>query len=96
MCRREEFHFFVLDVADYARKKLIDVDSAYSVEDSSVSLCAHSPPLRGDRICSQYQVTWDRCFPSPVAFQSRELADAFRKQNGGLVRTYEELLLENF
>ena len=83
------------EVADYATKTLIDAHSAYFVEDSSVSLCTYSPLVREDRTGSQYQVTWDRCLPSLVAFRSRELADAFRKQNGGLVRTYEELLLES-
>ena len=96
MCRREEFYFFVLDVAEYAMKKLVDSDSAYFVEGSSVSFCADSPPLREGRTGSKYQVAWCRCLPRWVAFQFRELADAFRKQSGGLVRTYEELLLENF
>ncbi len=84
------------EVADYATKTLIDAHSVYFIKDSSVSLCTHSPPVREDRTGSQFQVTWDRCLPSLVAFQSQELADAFRKQNGGLVKTYEELLLESY
>jgi hypothetical protein len=46
--------------------------------------------LSGDR----YDVSWDRCLPSLIAFRSREAAEAFRSKFGGVVKLYRKLLEE--
>lgn len=81
------------EVADYATKNVMRAEDAYFVEDSSVHACSHSL-LQEDRSGTQYQVAWDRCLPSLVAFESRETAEIFRKANGGTIRTYDELVAE--
>ena len=81
------------EVADYATKKILDASDAYFVEDSEVHVCSHSR-VREDRSGTQYQVAWDRCLPSLVAFESRDVAEDFRKTRGGVIKTYDELVAE--
>ena len=80
-------------VADYATKDVIDAADAYFVEDSEVHACSHSL-VQEDRTGTQYQVAWDRCLPSLVAFESRETAEDFRNSHGGTIKTYDELVEE--
>jgi hypothetical protein len=58
-----------------------------------VHACSHSL-VQEDRSGTQYQVAWDRCLPSLVAFESRGAAEVFRKSNGGTIKTYDELVAE--
>jgi hypothetical protein len=48
-----------------------------------------------DRSAGRYDLVWDRCLPSLIAFRSREEAEVFCEQHGGIVKVYEELLLED-
>jgi hypothetical protein len=82
-------------VADYDSGEFIDASQALFVENSSVNLC-HQSMVQEDRSGSQYQLTWDRCLPSLIAFRTREGAEVFRRDYGGLIKTYGELLKEDF
>ena len=59
-------------------------------------LCRHNERVKEDRSGAQYELTWDRCLPSLVAFSSREDAEAFRRDSGGVIKTYAELLEESY
>lgn len=83
------------DVSDFATRERVDAETAYFVEDSSVAMCRHDSPLQEDRSGVQYELTWDRCLPSLVAFSTRDAAEVFRQENGGTIKTYAELKLEH-
>jgi hypothetical protein len=51
--------------------------------------------MHEDRSGVQYEVAWDRCLPSLIAFSSREAAQKFQHDNGGDIKTYQELLAEH-
>jgi hypothetical protein len=82
-----------VEVTDFDSGERFDALDALFVENSSVNLC-HSKLLEEDRSGVQYQLTWDRCLPSLIAFKDREAAEAFRRDYGGVIKTYEELLEE--
>ena len=84
------------DASDFHTQERIDAERAFYVEDSAVVLCRHDERLKEDRTGVQYQLTWDRCLPSLVAFSSREAAEAFRNDSGGVIKTYAELLEEEY
>jgi hypothetical protein len=82
------------EVTDFASKKLFPADEAFYVEGSPVHFCSHAP-MEEDRSGTQYEVAWDRCLPSLIAFESRDAAVEFERENGGVVKTYAELLEED-
>ncbi|MFI5365839.1 MAG: hypothetical protein ACHQ4J_09455 [Candidatus Binatia bacterium] len=81
----------ILKVTDHGSGAPIDPKEAVFVVGSNVSPCTHSTVERGPEKES-YNVQWDRCLPSILAFSSAEAADAFRTQHGGHLRTLDELL----
>lgn len=81
------------EVTDFDTKRHVDAADAYYVENSPVHFCAHES-VQKDRSGAQYQVAWDRCLPSLIAFSTREAAERFQRTNGGDIKTYEELLAE--
>ncbi len=83
-----------VEVTDFYSRKLLDATSAFYVEGSPVHFCSHAA-LQEDRSGAQYEVAWDRCLPSLVGFASREDAEEFQSENGGTVRSYDELLAEH-
>ena len=83
------------EVTDFYTKERIDAAKAFYVENSSVHFCSPSA-VQKDRFGTQYQVAWDRCLPSLIAFQWRGAAEAFQQQNGGVIKSYEELLAEGY
>ena len=82
------------EVADYFGGRRLDAEKALYVEGSALHLCCGEPAPRRDATGGQFVLTWDRCLPSLVAFETREEAEGFRRQNGGAVKTYAELLKE--
>ena len=82
-------------VTDFFTKEAIEARDAYYVENSSVHLCSRSR-VQEDRSGSQHQIAWDRCLPSLIAFESRESAVVFQEQNGGVIKSYQELLGEEY
>jgi hypothetical protein len=85
-----------VEVTDFATMRTLDAEDAFFVEDSTVVLCRHDERVQEDRSGVQYELTWDRCLPSLIAFSSREAAVAFQRESGGVVKTYAELLQEDF
>jgi hypothetical protein len=81
------------EVTDFETKKLVDAGEAFYVEGSPVHFCSHAP-REEDRSGTQYEVTWDRCLPSLIAFEARGAAVRFQEENGGAIKTYDELLEE--
>jgi hypothetical protein len=77
---------------DFNSGRLIPASSAYYDEGGDVQYCTrHKPPVeRGAEGVSER--VYDRCLPTLVAFSTREDADAYRRQHGGRVLTYDEAL----
>jgi hypothetical protein len=84
------------DVADFLTQDRVDAEKAFYVEDSSVVMCRHDGRVKEDRSGDQYELTWDRCLPSLVAFSSRASAEAFRKEKGGVIKSYDDLKHEPY
>ena len=78
-------------VADYYSKKLIGAEEAFFVENSSFHPCSSHDSKR-DSSGTAYAVSWDRCMPSLVAFASLEAAKRFRREKGGVIKSYQALL----
>lgn len=84
------------DVADFQSGEILPAQATFFVEGSSVHACVHESALKEDRSGSQYALSWDRCLPSLIAFSTRDAAEAFQRANGGKIKTYPELLAEEF
>ncbi len=82
------------EVTDFYTRRLVDAAVAYYVENSPVHFCSHAN-VHEDRSGGQYQVAWDRCLPSLIAFSSRQAAEKFQGENGGDIKNYQELLAEH-
>ena len=82
------------DVADFRTGELLDATQALYVEDSSVNRCYLDELLLRDAEGMRPTLAWDRCLPGLLAFQSREAAEEFRLDKGGVIKTYEQLLEE--
>jgi len=100
-CPRCGLHFqqgrddvVLVEVADFRTSKLLDATQAFYVEDSSVNLCYLDTPVRRHIEGTESTLTWDRCMPGLLAFQLRENAEEFKREKGGLIKTYEQLLEE--
>lgn len=81
------------EAADYETGERLAARKAFYVEGSSVHLCCGDLTEK-DRSGAQYDLVWDRCLPSLIAFETREEAEAFSRLNGGVVKAYGELLQE--
>ncbi len=81
-----------LEVRDFGTAAGIDARTAVYVDGSDVNPCTHDAPAppADDRGCCMKEV-FDRCRPSLIAFASRESADGFSRQHGGIVRTFAEV-----
>ena len=84
-----------VETADFNSGKRLDAKDAYYVENSDVHLCCSEQRVEEDRTGMQYELAWDRCLPSLVAFEKKGSAQAFSADHGGRIRTYAELLEEN-
>jgi len=80
-------------VVDYSTGEKIDGREALYVEGSDVHLCCSMAPRR-DIQGNRYDLDWDRCLPSLVAFRSRGEAEGFSREHGGEIISYERLLEE--
>lgn len=81
-----------LAVRDFDTADVLDAGSAAYVEGSDVSPCSSGTQdqPRDERGCCLKPV-YDRCLPSLIAFGSRDRAEAFARDHGGVVRTLSEL-----
>ncbi len=83
-----------LEVADFRTNELLDATQAIYIEDSSVNLCYLDDPVQRHIEGVESRLVWDRCLPGLLAFESREDAEEFRSEKGGVIKTYEQLLEE--
>jgi len=80
----------IVSVTDHETGKPLAPDSATFVVGSDVSSCTHDAQqlrIEGKAV----PVQWDRCLPSILAFAARAPADAFQRQHGGTLRSFQEL-----
>ncbi len=82
-------------VADFTTGELVPAEGAYYVEGSMVHLCAHDL-IQRDAMGVLYRLVWDRCLPSLVAFKTKGQAELFRRQHGGEINTYRQVMEEDF
>jgi len=82
----------VESVTDYVSHKQIRPERAFYLTDSSITPCvgpdAETPSTRRESVA----VAWDRCMPSTIAFADQDAALALRKDAGGSVETFAELV----
>ena len=83
-----------VEVADFRTSELLDATQAFYVEDSLVNMCYLDELLLRDAEGMRPTLAWDRCLPGLLSFQSREAAEEFRRDKGGVIKTYDQLLEE--
>lgn len=72
---------------DHATGERIAAGRAHYVEGSDVRDCnPHPKPLREPGVA--YEMTFDRCLPSLVAFKTQQEARSFQGRHGGRVLSY--------
>jgi hypothetical protein len=84
---------------DFNSKAPLAAETAFYVDGSDVTPCATaelakgaggSEPPKDERGCCLTK-QFDRCLPSLLAFGSKEAADAFSREHGGDVRSFDAL-----
>ena len=77
---------------DFTSSERILAQSGYYVEGGDEEFCAlHAKPLeRGPQGVSV--LAYDRCLPTLVAFRAEQGAEAYRRQHGGHIVTYDQAL----
>ena len=81
----------IVAVTDHDTGASLDPSAAAFVVGSDVSPCTHAMMHLGPEK-EEYPVHWDRCLPSIIAFRSADVAEQFRAQHGGRVRSLAELV----
>ncbi len=81
----------LIAVTDYVSSKSLNPEQAYFVDGSRKVLCAHDQAMVDESKHVQ-QMTFDRCFPGTYAFAHREDAQAFMRENGGIVLQLQQLM----
>lgn len=80
-----------VDVSDYMSQRRLPASEAVYVAGSAVHPCCSQAEILKDRSGIEYEMTWDRCLPSVIAFGSQEDALVFQQKQGGELMTYEGL-----
>jgi hypothetical protein len=81
----------LIEVADYNTGRKLDPSHAWYVDGSRIVACEHDMTRMGEMKQVQ-QAAFDRCSPGTFAFARRAEADSFVANNGGAVRSLQELL----
>ena len=99
-CPRCGMHFALIHpgevrqawATDFASGERIAAPAAYYVEGGDEEFCAlHAKPVeRGPQGVSV--LAYDRCLPTLVAFRAEQGAEAYRRQHGGHMVTYDQAL----
>ncbi len=77
---------------DFDTGRLISAANAYFNEGGDIQYCtAHMPQVERAPEGVHARV-YDRCLPTLVAFSTREAAESYRRQHGGLVLNYDQAL----
>lgn len=79
-----------LRARDFATGGEIDAREALYVEGSDVEHCMSRKEEPTPQSCCRV-LTYDRCLPSLVAFSTRESAEAFIRDHGGELRSFDQL-----
>lgn len=80
----------ITSLTDYPTALRLSPANAYLVRGSDAHPCTHGQTTRGE-YDRPLQVTFDRCWPSLVAFASRARAVAFARQHGGDVLAFADV-----
>ena len=91
--RQEKKPVRLIEVTDYTAGTRIKPEDAFYVEGSRKMACSHDAPLL-DETKREHAMVFDRCSPGAFAFARREDAEAFVKENGGVVEGMKELMGE--
>lgn len=100
-CPRCAMHFMLdhpgkirgAQATDYASGRLIPAKSAFYDEGGDKQYCTlHLPEIERGSEDGVRQRVYDRCLPVLVAFGSQEEAEAYRRQHGGRVLTYDQAI----
>jgi nitrous oxide reductase accessory protein NosL len=83
----------LLEAHDYPTGKPIDPSKAFYVDDSRAVACTHDM-ARMDQSKHSDQLAFDRCSPGAFTFETRNDAEAFIRQNGGVLLSYTELMAQ--
>ncbi len=84
----------VVEVTEFNSLQTLKPDSAFYVEGPRFSLCdPHDSPVL-DQTKHPYSRVFDRCEPSTYAFSRREDAEAFARENGGVILRWADLQKE--
>jgi hypothetical protein len=81
----------LIEVRDYATGASLRPDRAYFVDDSHAMACNHDE-ARVNEMKHSERLAFDRCSPGAFAFARREDAEAFARQNGGVIRRLAEMM----
>jgi len=84
----------LVEVTDYFSSRPLDPDSAYYVEGGRIVLCETHDHALLDQTKHPFGRIFDRCEPSTYAFARREDAEAFARENGGVVLRWADLTKE--
>lgn len=78
---------------DYSSGRMIDAHDAYYDEGGDVQYCtAHQPTVERGPADGVRERVYDRCLPVLVAFANRAEAEAYQRQHGGRVLTYQQAI----
>jgi nitrous oxide reductase accessory protein NosL len=83
----------LLEAHDYPTGKTIDPAKAFYVDDSRAVACTHDM-ARMDESKHSDHLAFDRCSPGAFTFEKRSDAEAFIRQNGGVLLSYPELMAQ--
>ena len=81
----------LIEVTDYASGKSLKPEQAYFVDGSRKVLCDHDAAMF-DETKHVHPLAFDRCSPGAYAFARREDAEAFARENGGVVLQLQEMM----
>lgn len=81
----------LIQVSDYNSGAKLDPQHAWFVDGSRIVACEHDMSHM-DMSKRPDQMAFDRCSPGTFAFAGREQAETFVAQNGGTVRSLDQLM----
>jgi hypothetical protein len=80
-----------IEVTDYPTGNRLKPEDAWFVDGSRKVLCDHDMAMMDESKHAQ-PLAFDRCSPGAYAFARREDAEAFARENGGVVVRLEEMM----
>ena len=81
----------VIEASDYVSGRKLDPYAAWYVDGSRKVLCSHDQMHMDDNKGSE-QLRFDRCAPGAYAFANHADAEAFVRENGGVIRRLAEMV----